>query len=256
MATPPDKTEEVLQAINHLLQALKTLQLSSDQVDEARDAKVDAIGNYIDALWAKVESQGNTIGALAKAHEAEVDVIKVLGDGIIDRNSSMDGFDSKLDGIMDGFDAKLDGIRDDIGLVRGGHARNAMRQNLSRIVDHFGFTLISLVPQKSVVAFSKATAADQGIAPSEVESFGNADMVANVLDSEGKPSYLALEASYTVASNDIRRAVRNAGYVNALTGLSAYAAVTGVQVLPEAQAEIDAGQVLFYQIPAREMQSE
>ena len=67
---------------------------------------------------------------------------------------------------------------------------------------------------------------------------------------------LALEASYTVASNDIRRAVRNAGYVNALTGLSAYAAVTGVQILPEAQAEIDAGQVLFYQIPAREMQSE
>ena len=245
MATPPDKTEEVLQAINHLFQALKTLQLSSDQVDEARDAKVDAIGNYIDALWAKVESQGNTIGAVAKAHEAEVDVIKVLGDGIIDLNSSMDGFD-----------AKLDGIRDDIGLVRGGHARNAMRQNLSRIVDHFGFTLISLVPQESVVAFSKATAADQGIAPSEVESFGNADMVANVLDSEGKPSYLALEASYTVASNDIRREVRNAGYVNALTGLSAYAAVTGVQVLPEAQAEIDAGQVLFYQIPAREMQSE
>ena len=245
MATPPDKTEEVLQAINHLLQALKTLQLSSDQVDEARDAKVDAMGNYIDALWAKVESQDNTIGAVAKAHEAEVDVIKVLGDGIIDLNSSMDGFD-----------AKLDGIRDDIGLVRGGHARNAMRQNLSRIVDHFGFTLISLVPQESVVAFSKATAADQGIAPSEVESFGNADMVANVLDSEDKPSYLALEASYTVASNDIRRAVRNAGYVNALTGLSAYAAVTGVQVLPEAQAEIDAGQVLFYQIPAREMQSE
>ena len=245
MATPPDKTEEVLQAINHLLQALKTLQLSSDRVDEARDAKVDAIGNYIDSLWAKVESQGNTIGAVAKAHEAEADVINVLGDGIRDLNSRMDGFD-----------AKLDGIRDDIGLVRGGHARNAMRQNLTRIVDHFGFTLISLVPQESVVAFSKATAADQGIAPSEVESFGNADMVANVLDSEGKPSYLALEASYTVASNDIRRAVRNAGYVNALTGLSAYAAVTGVQVLPEAQAEIDAGQVLFYQIPAREMQSE
>ena len=31
----------------------------------------------------------------------------------------------KIDSRMDGFDSKLDGIRDDIGLVRGGHARNA-----------------------------------------------------------------------------------------------------------------------------------
>ena len=61
MVTPPDKAEEVLQAINHLLQSLETLQVDSERVDEARDAKVDAIGNYIDALRAQVETQGNAI---------------------------------------------------------------------------------------------------------------------------------------------------------------------------------------------------
>ena len=245
MVTPPDKAEEVLQAINHLLQSLETLQVDSERVDEALDAKVDAIGNYIDALRAQVETQGNAIGAVVKSHEAEARLINVLGDGITDLTSRMDRFDFKLDG-----------IRDDIGLVRGGHARNAMRQNLGRIVDQFGFKLISPVPQESVIALSKAVAADNGISSSEAESFGNADMIANVLDSEGKPGYLALEASYTVANNDVRRAVRNAAYLNTLTGLGAYAAVAGVQVLPEVQAEIDAGQLRFYQIQARELQSE
>ena len=220
------------------------MQHSFDRTDEARDARVVALGNYVDSLRAKMDAQDAVVDAVGKVHESEAEVINVLVEGIRELTSRMDGFDNKLDG-----------IRDDIGLVRGGHARNAMRQNLGRIVDHFGFRLISPVPQEAVIAFSKA-AADQGNAFSAVESFGNADMVMNVLDSDGKPAYITLEASFTVASNDIRRAIRNAGYLKTLTGLSTYAAVAGVQILPEAQAEIDAGQAFFYQIPARELQSE
>ena len=238
MVTPPDKAEEVLQAIDHLRQSLETLQVNSDRADKQRDTKIDAIGNDIgalraqgDALRAQVDSQGRQIN--------------VLGDRITD-----------LTARMDGFDRKLDGIRDDIGLVKGGHARNAMRQNLCRIVDQFGFKLLSPVPQEGVIVWSTAVAADNGISPGEAESFANADMIAHVLDSDGKLSYLALEASYTVANNDIRRAVRNAEYLKTLTGLGAYAGVAGVQVLPEAQAKIDDGQVRFYQIQARELQSE
>ena len=259
MVTPPDKTEQVLQAINHLRQSLENFQVNSDRADKKRDAKIDAIGNDIGALRAQVDSQGRQIN--------------VLGDRITDLTSRMDGFDRRMDGFgrrmdgfehrmdgfehrMDGFDRKLDGIRDDIGLIKGGHARNAMRQNLARIVDQFGFKLISPVPQEGVIVWSTAVAADNGSSPGEAESFGNADMIANVLDSEGKPSYLALEASYTVANNDIRRAARNAAYLKTLTGLDAYAGVAGVQVLPEAQARIDDGQVSFYQIQARELQSE
>lgn len=266
MTTPPDKADEVLQAINHLLQALETLQVNSDRANETRDARVDAIENYIDALRAQVETQGNAIDAVVKSHEAQARQLNVLSDGITGLNSRMDKFDarmdrfeSRMDGIdsrMDGFDSKLDGIRDDIGLVRGGHARNAMRQNLGKIVDQFGFKLVSPVPQESVVAWSKAVTSDNGISSGDADSFGNADMIANVLDSDGRPSYLALEASYTVANNDVRRAVRNAAYLNTMTGLEAFTAVAGVQVLPEVRAEIDAGQVRFYQIQARELQSE
>ena len=156
---------------------------------------------------------------------------------------------------VDGLTAKVDGLRDDIGLVKGGHARNAMRQNLDRIAAEFSFEFISEVPQAAIIVFSKVAAA-QGEAANEAESFRNADMVMNVRDTEGQPGYVALEASFTVNGNDVRRAVRNADYLHQYTGLPCYAAVAGVEVLPEAQAEIDAGKALLYRIPARELQSE
>ena len=156
---------------------------------------------------------------------------------------------------VDGIESKLNGLRDDIGLVKGGHARNAMRQNLARVADEFGFDFISEVPQAAVIGFSKVATA-QSEAANEAESFRNADMVMNVMDSAGNAAYVALEASFTVNGNDVRRSVRNAAYLRQYTGLPCHAAVAGVEVLPEAQDAVDAGQVLFYRIPARELQSE
>ena len=156
---------------------------------------------------------------------------------------------------VDSLTARVDGLRDDIGLVKGGHAKNAMRQNLARIADEFGFEFISEVPQAAVIGFSKVATA-RGEAANEPESFRNADMVMNVRDTKGTLGYVALEASFTVNGNDVRGAVRNADYLHQYTGLPCYAAVAGVDILPEAQAEIDAGQTLLYRIPARELQSE
>lgn len=244
MTTPPDKTEELLQATNTLIQALENLKERLDQSDEARDERLVATDELVQALRNQVDAQGVVVDSLANVQETSVEGMNVLGKWMEDLNSRIDGFDGKLDG-----------IRDDIALVRGGHARNAMRQNLPRIVEQFGFNLISSVPQETVIAFSKA-AARQGVASGEAISFGNADMVINVLDAEGKPAYVALEASFTIDSNDVRRAVRNAGYLAEYTGLATYPAVAGVQVLPQAQEAIEAAKALLYEIPARELQSE
>ena len=170
----------------------------------------------------------------------------------------VNGLETKVDGLadrVDGLETKVDGLTDDIALVRGGHARTAMRQNLYRIADQFGFEFISEVPQAAIIGFSKVATA-QGEAANEAESFRNADMVMNVRDAGGQPGYVALEASFTVNSNDVRRAVRNADYLHQYTGLPCYAAVVGVQVLPDAQAEVDDGKARLYRIRARELQSE
>ena len=96
----------------------------------------------------------------------------------------------------------------------------------------------------------------QGEAANGAERFRNADMVINVRDANGQPGYVALEASFTVNGNDVRRAVRNAVYLHQYTGLPYYAAVADVEVLPDAREAIDNGQVWFYRIPARDLQSE
>jgi hypothetical protein len=107
---------------------------------------------------------------------------------------------------------KLDGLKDDIGLVKGGHARNELRHRASLIADDLGYQLISELPQGALIAFAKIAVAN-GVAPNEVESFRNADMVMMVQDSNNQPGYVAVEVSYTVNSNDVRRAVRNADYL-------------------------------------------
>ncbi len=150
---------------------------------------------------------------------------------------------------------KFDGVRDDLAMVKGGHARNAMRQNLSRIADEFGFLFIAEMPQQAVIEFSKV-AASQGLGQGEAESFRNADMVVHVRDAKGEPGYLAIEASFTIDGNDVRRANRNALFLHQYTGLPAYGAIAGVEVLPDVQEDIDGGNVLFYSIRPRELQSE
>ena len=178
------------------------------------------------------------------------------------RDSRVDSFskliEGKVDGIQSMFEelgAKFDGVRDDLGLVKGGHARSAMVNNLPRIAAEFGFQYIAAMPQTTVMEFANMARA-LGEEKSQVDSFRNADMVMHVLDDKGQPAYVAIEASFTVDSNDINRAVRNAGYLTRFTGLPAFPAVAGVAVMPEAQEEVDTEKVFLYKISPRELQSE
>ena len=242
MTTPPHRIDELLQSFDQLIQATTELNLNIGKSEEARDKQFAA-------LEAQVDSQGRLVQTVVEAHQAQGTLMDVLGPGI-------QGLMSKMDGIND----KVDGIRDDIALVKGGHvkgghARNAMVRNLPRIAESLGFEFIAEMPQESVIGLSKVAKA-QGEAENEVESFSSADKIINIQDQNGQPGYIVLEASFTVASNDIRRAVRNTSYIARYTGLPAYAAVAGVEVLDDAQAEIDAGTVRFYRIQARELQSE
>ena len=150
-------------------------------------------------------------------------------------------------------EAKIDGIRDDLGLVRGGHARNVMAQNLARIANQFNFKFISELPQPAIVALSNI-AGDQGAARNDAKSFSRADMVITVEDDKGQPAYVAIETSFTVRDRDVQRAVRNAEYLHQYTGLPTYPAVVGYHVLDDVQAAVEAGKVLIYRISDEELQ--
>ena len=237
MTTPPERTTELLNAINTLLQSL-------EQTRESSNDRVDALTNYVEALKARMDAQDTVVDSIAGAHEAEVDVIRVLGEGI-----------TEFGGRVDALGGKIDGLMNDVALVKGGHAVNAMRRNAALIADDLGCQLIEELPQGVVIGFAKV-AADDGEPANEVDSFRHADLVLHVRNTKGHPGYIAVEASFTVNANDVRRAVRNAAYIRKYTGVASYAVVAGVDVMPEAQELIDQGEAYLYLIRPRDLQPE
>ena len=166
-----------------------------------------------------------------------------------DNNKRLDGVNNKLDGT----NRKLDGLMDDIGLVKGGHARNETIRNASLIAHRLGYQFISELRQEALIGFAELAKAN-GVADNEAESFAKADLVMIAQDANNQPGYIAVEVSFTISDNDVRRAVRNAEYLHKYTGIRAHAAVAGVDILSDAKQQVDSGKVHWYEIPKREIQ--
>ena len=258
MTTQPEKDEESRAIVTDMRDKLVEFIASSERASEARDSRVDSFRELIDAVSARMDASDVLVDGVIKLEAAAEGVIDVVNQGLTEWMTKLESFEGKVDGLQSMFEelgAKFDGVRDDLGLVKGGHARSAMVNNLPRIAAEFGFQYIAAMPQTTVMEFANMARA-LGEEQSQVASFRNADMVMHVLDDKGQPAYVAIEASFTVDSNDINRAVRNAGYLTRLTGLPAFPAVAGVAVMPEAQEEVDTEKVFLYKISPRELQSE
>ena len=95
------------------------------------------------------------------------------------------------------------------------------------------------------------------ISRSDQESFRKADLVIQAEHEEtGETHYFAVEASFTGGAEDIRRAVRNAGYLAGFTGSPAHAVVACVSVIPEAELAFTQAGCERYQIPQRLLEAE
>ena len=92
------------------------------------------------------------------------------------------------------------------------------------------------------------TAAGSAPLSNELRSFRAADLVAEARDPEGNTRYLAVEASFTADQRDTQRAIRNADLLQRLTGHNALAVVASVRNSMEAQENIDAGLLHWFQI--------
>ena len=173
-----------------------------------------------------------------------------------DNNKRLDLAIKRLDNNdkrLDNTNKKLDGLMDDISLVKGGHARNETIRNASLIAHRLGYQFISEMRQEALIGFAEL-AKGNGVADNEAESFAKADLVMIAQDSNNRPGYIAVEVSFTVSENDVRRAMRNADYLHEFTGIRAHPAVAGVDILPEAKQQVDAGKVCWYEIPKRDIQ--
>ena len=149
-----------------------------------------------------------------------------------------------VSGLSKQADSRHQGITADLGILKGGYALNTAIGNASRIANELGYQFISRVPEQELRAFARLVAA-AGEPKGEVQSFSNADMVLLVEDPTRQPLFLAIEVSYTVEADDIRRAKRNAEYLQRVTTMASRGAVVGVQVSHYMQVEAEANQVAW-----------
>ena len=262
-ATP--EREEVLERIDAVLETLNAFSESQvafntkvierlDRTDD-RISKIDERLDRMDERFDRIDERLDRMDERLDRMDERFDRMDERLDRMDERFDRTDERLSNIDGRLDRSDERSDKMEQHLGYLRGAHAANTARQNASLIADDLGYQVITLLPREELIGFAKA-AHDAGKAENDVRSFREADLVMLVRDDRGLPAYIAVEASFTVANSDIRRARRNAQYLEEFTGLPAKAAVAGVDIALGREQNAVADGVFCYRIPTRDLEAD
>ena len=164
------------------------------------------------------------------------------------------GLQERVGGLQEsvgGLQESFSGVRDDLAMIKGAHARNETVRKPARIADGLGYEFVYELPEAALLEFGRQ-AAVRG--KDDVESFTGIDLVMMVQNDKYQPHYLAVEASYTVGVDDIRRATRTASYLEEITGIPSVPVVAGVGLMEGLEDQVANGEVRWYQIPKRDLQ--
>ena len=238
---------------------IESLAENQKQIIDAVTALSNGVNALADGVTALADGQKQLNAGLDGANKRLDNTNKRLDNTnkrLDNTNKRLDSNNKKLDSTnnkLDGTNRKLDGLMDDISLVKGGHARNETIRNASLIAHRLGYQFISELRQEALIGFAEL-AKSNGVADNEAESFAKADLVMIAQDANNQPGYIAVEVSFTISDNDVRRAVRNAEYLHKYTGIRSHAAVAGVDILSDAKQQVDSGKVHWYEIPIRDIQ--
>ena len=118
-------------------------------------------------------------------------------------------------------------MANDIGDVKGAHALAEVAKNTAVIAYDLGFEYVGEVSRLDLAKMAQKVL-DMGFEQNEVGSFRRADLVIETNSAAG-PVYLAVEVSFTADARDTDRALRNAGFLRAVTGHTAHAVIASVR---------------------------
>ena len=153
-----------------------------------------------------------------------------------------DGDDPK-DRLLTRFEEAIEGL----GVINDHLACEAVRHEAPLIAHDLGLRY-----RKSLAAMDLANLTDavdtKGVATNDLRSFHRADLVVEATDRQGDICYVAAEASRTVDSRDIARAIRNARLLREFTGRSSYAVVAGWGRDDRVRQSAEAGEVFWSEL--------
>ena len=220
-------TRELLEMPNTLARFMETTNQRFEEIDrrfEKVDQRFDGVESEIGSLQSDVRDLQSDVKGL---------------------QSDVKGLQSDVGSLQ----SNVQGLRDDVGVLKGAHARSTALRRFRLIADDMGLHDARLLPDEDIWNIAQGMRRSGAISRSEYESFHDADMIVEALDSQDKTCYIAVEISYTANGRDSTRAIRNARFLTQHTGQSAYAAVASVEADHEIQDLIDSGKLHLHRIP-------
>ncbi len=150
-------------------------------------------------------------------------------------------------------EARMTRQENDMSTVKAAHARWSALRGAESITIDMDIEYVKTLSEADLVRIAKT--GNPNMSRSEMFSFRTADLVVEANDEAGTV-YICMEASYTGDLRDSDRAQRNARLLTKFTGHRAIPVVASVRNVNQVTALIDSGEVYWYQIPERYMETE
>ena len=150
-------------------------------------------------------------------------------------------------------EARMTRQENDMSTVKAAHARWSALRGAESITLDMDIEYVKTLSEADLVRIAKT--GNPNMSRSEMFSFRTADLVVEANDDAGTV-YICMEASYTGDLRDSDRAQRNARLLTEFTGHRAIPVVASVRNVNQVTALIDSGEVYWYQIPERYMETE
>ena len=233
---------------------LRELKAITGSLVEGIAALVQGMADYRSATDTKLERIDNSLGALVEKVDKNSADIVGLGQKVDKNSADIVGLGQKVDKNGEDINGLGDMFRAEVkaqSSYRGTYAVEAAREDEREVASLFaykhGLRVIKTcqVPDdvlENWLADNFAMVESLDLRDRAWRTFPGADLVLGVRDLQASldttPAYyVALEASYTVGKEDIRKSTDHARIIRAVTGVDTYAAVSGLYMADEMDAE-------------------
>ena len=206
-------------------------------------------------LVERLDSFREEVIGLTAGTNRRLDNVEEKTDDLVTRTGRLEEKTDDLATRTGRLETKTDRMLDDLGYLKGTHARNAAVERAPTIARALGLSYtktLTDIDLWDITDGADTTAIDRG----SLDSFRNADLIMEAVDTSGDACYVAVEISFTANGRDTRRALRNADFLTRFTGRNAHAVVSGMKQDDRIREVIESGAVFWYQLDPEMMEAE